>query len=113
MPPNDHMYNTADDNAWKFFNNYERQNIKRTQKDLLRDEINNLALKIVKVREAKNNMKYNQDAGMMEGSWRVPQVEKMDKRFSEHYRYFLFPHQKRNGLKYVAPPAGQELDQLK
>jgi hypothetical protein len=72
---------------------------------MLRDEINNIALRIVKAREAKNNLRYNPDSGKIEGNWRVPTLEKVERAFTEQSRFFHFSHQKKVGLKFVPPPA--------
>ena len=80
---------------------------------MLRDEINNIALRIVKVREAKNNMKYNTESGSVDGAWRVPKIESMDRKFGEEARYFLMPHQRTQGVKYVPPPVHDHIYQLR
>ena len=98
---------------WKFYNSYERQDPHRKNKDLLRDEINNIALRIVKVREAKNSMKFNPQTRLHEGAWRVPDVEAMDKKFNEATRFFKLPEQRKNGLKFVPPPVTENFQQLK
>ena len=41
---------------WKSFNSYEKVDQHRNNKELLRDEINNIALRIVKAREAKKQL---------------------------------------------------------
>ena len=41
---------------WKSFNNYEQVDQQRHNKDMLRDEINNIALRIAKAREAKKQL---------------------------------------------------------
>ena len=41
---------------WKAFNSYEKVDQQSHNKDLLRDEINNIALRIVKAREAKKQL---------------------------------------------------------
>ncbi len=46
----------ADMSQWKSFNSYEKVDQHRNNKDLLRDEINNIALRIVKAREAKKQL---------------------------------------------------------
>lgn len=57
--------NTFSESQWKSFNNYERKDHKFNQKEHLKDEINNIAMRIVKAREAKNNMVYNIETGKM------------------------------------------------
>ena len=41
---------------WKSFNSYEKVDQHKHNKDLLRDEINNIAMRIVKAREAKKQL---------------------------------------------------------
>jgi len=41
---------------WKSFNSYEKRDQHKDNKDMLRDEINNIALRIVKAREAKKQL---------------------------------------------------------
>ena len=41
---------------WKSFNNYDQVDQQRHNKDMLRDEINNIALRIAKAREAKKQL---------------------------------------------------------
>jgi len=41
---------------WKSFNQYEKVDQHRHNKDMLRDEINNIALRIAKAREAKKQL---------------------------------------------------------
>ena len=73
---------------WKFYNSYEQMDHQQKSKELLRDEINNITLKIVKAREAKSNMKYNPDTGKLEGTWKVPEVESISRKFNEGVRYY-------------------------
>ena len=77
---------------------------------MLKNEINNIALRIVKARDAKQNQTYNQDAEMMEGSWKVREIEAMNRNFNESTRYYnCFPYQRKHGLKYVPPPKAEHL----
>ena len=41
--------------TWKAFNDYEKQDFVRRNKDVLRDEINNIALQLAKSRETPKN----------------------------------------------------------
>jgi hypothetical protein len=83
-------------------------------KDLLKDEINNIALKIVKVRETKNNMRYNPDTGKLEGAWKVPEVESMNRKYNECERFYnINPNIRPHGVKFVPPPVAENLQQLR
>ena len=46
---------TFDNSQWKSFINFERKNHQFQQKELLKDEKNNIAIKLVKSREMKAN----------------------------------------------------------
>lgn len=70
----------------------------------MRDEINNIALRIVKIREAKNNMRYNPDTGLLEGDWKPKAVETLERKHNEANRFFKLPDARQHGLKYVPPP---------
>lgn len=74
--------------GWKFFNSFEKQDMKKKQKEVLKDEILSIAMRIAKAREAKKNMAYNADTGTLEGTWKVPEVEAMNRHFEEGNRYF-------------------------
>jgi hypothetical protein len=75
------------------------------QKMMLKDEITDLAMRIVKAREAKENMEISTETGQKVGSWKVPDVEIMNRGVSEGNRYFdVFNYQRRYGKKHVNPP---------
>ena len=78
----------AETGAWKYFNTYEKVDMKKRQKDVLKDEILSIAVRIAKAREAKKNMKYNAETGVLEGTWKVPEVENMNRHFEEGARYY-------------------------
>lgn len=78
----------AETGAWKYFNSYEKTDMKRWQKDILKDEILSIAVRIAKAREAKKNMNYNVDTGILEGTWKVPDVENIGRTMEEGARYY-------------------------
>jgi protein tyrosine phosphatase len=82
---------------------------------MLKDEITNIAMRIVKAREAKTNMTFSEETGTLQGTWKVGEVELMNKGFNEANRYYnVFPYQRNHGLKFVSPPVGSEtFQQLK
>jgi hypothetical protein len=45
-------------------------------------------MRIAKAREAKKNMSYNAENGTLEGNWRVPEIEAMNRHYEEGARYF-------------------------
>lgn len=53
-------------------------------------------------------MNYNVDAGILEGTWKVPDVENIGRQMEEGSRFYrLQPQEKRrHGLKYIPPPKG-------
>lgn len=108
----------SDGRGWKSFNNFEPER-KFQQKQILRDEISNITMRILKAREAQKNMAtYAQSEGderPLQKSWKVGEVELMTKGFSERNRYFnLFPCQRKYGLKFVSPPVAESsLHQLR
>lgn len=93
--------------VWKQFNNYERKDFKQKTQEALKDEINNLALKIHEQRTAMGNSTYSNN----QQSWRVPDVEVMDRTFQEGARFFT-PGGKTVGTRYVCPPKADNLQQL-
>jgi len=51
---------------------------------------------------------------MMEGSWKVPEIEAMNRNFNEGTRYYnCFPYQRKHGLRYVPPPKAEHLQALR
>lgn len=50
-------------------------------------------------------MKYNPDTGALEGTWRVPEIEGMNRRFEEDARFYNLPENRCRGVKFVPPPA--------
>ena len=97
---------------WKMHNNYERKDHFFKTKEVLKDEITNIAMRIVKAREAKSNMVYNHETGKLHGTWKVPEVELMTKNTDESNRYYNysnnFKEARKTGLKFVPPPVGME-----
>lgn len=84
---------SQDSRQWKSFNNFENEN-KFQQKQMLRDEISNITMRIVKAREAQKNMIYADSdcQRQLQKTWKVGEVELMTKGFSERNRFFnLFP----------------------
>ena len=91
---------------WKSFNNYEKKDMQYDQKSMLKDEITDLAIRIVKAREAKENMEVSLETGNLVGAWKVPEVELVHRGFAEGNRYYdVFQQQRRYGKKLVIPPA--------
>ena len=79
----------------------------------MNNELMALALKVSKARDDANNMTYNPDTKKMNGSWKVPEVESMNRQFNETSRYFnTQPYQRKHGLKYVPPPVAENVQQL-
>jgi len=60
---------------WKSFNNYEKKDNRFKQRELLKDEINSIAARIVKAREASSNMVYSVDTGKLQQNWKSSNVE--------------------------------------
>lgn len=59
---------------------------------MLKDEINNIAMRIVKAREARENMDMSVDCTKAVGAWKVGDIEPVDRSFKEGSRYFdVFP----------------------
>ena len=51
---------------------------------------------------------------MLEGNWKVPEIEAMNRNFNESTRYYnCFPYQRKHGTKYVPPPKAEHLQQLR
>jgi hypothetical protein len=103
---------------WKAFNSFEKVDQHSHNKDLLRDEINNIALRIVKAREAKKQLQkqIGADKDSVQGSksacesWRVPEIEHFNRGFNEATRYYnLKPEERCHGLKYIPPPKAEYL----
>lgn len=93
---------------WKSFNFYDAPDHKNKTKDILKDEINNIAMKVVKARELKQNMTFNADTGKLHGQWRVGEIELFNKGFGEKNRYHNDQHEDRHhGLKFVSPPIAE------
>ena len=92
---------------WKQFNSYETKNFKQKTQEALKDEINNLALKIHEQRAAMGGSTYSNNLA----SWRVPETEAMNRTFAEGSRFFT-PGGKQVGVKYVCPPKAENLQQL-
>jgi len=60
---------------------------------MLKDEITNIASRIVRAREAKNNMTVSLETGNLVGAWRVPDVELINKTVTEGNRFYnVFPY---------------------
>ena len=57
---------TALDQQWKSFNSYEKKDNRFKQREMLKDEINSIAARIIKAREASNNMVFSVDTGKMQ-----------------------------------------------
>lgn len=58
-------------------------------------------------------MTYNPDTKKMQGSWKVPEVESMNRQFNETSRYYnTQPYQRKHGLRYVPPPVAENVQQL-
>jgi hypothetical protein len=55
---------------------------------MLKNEITDLAMRIVKAREAKENMDISMETGQRIGAWKVPDVEIMNRGVCEGNRYY-------------------------
>ena len=75
---------------WKEFDSFENQDIQKIQRNELIQENTVLALKIKKSREA--NLVYSNELGKMVGSWKVPEVEGLNRTFNEGTRYYNLPY---------------------
>jgi len=72
-----------------------------------------LALKLSKAREDSKNMTYNSDIQKMTGTWKVPEIESMNRTFNEANRYYsTYVQQRKHGLRYVPPPVAENVQQL-
>jgi hypothetical protein len=95
---------TAEEQRWKCYNSFERKDNAFKQKEVLKDEINNIAMRIVKAREAKQ-----QNCAFTDSQWKVPDVEMISKTITEGNRFYnCFAYQKKTGVKFVPPPVGWE-----
>ena len=74
---------TCEEQKWKSFNNFEKNDHKATKKQMLKDEITNIAMRIVKAREAQENLSFCEETGKLHGTWKVGEVEMMNKGFGE------------------------------
>ena len=94
----------GDTSGWKFFNSFEKKDLRHKTREILKDEINNIALRIAKAREVKESMSQN-------GTWRVPgDVEANARVIDEGSRFFRNDFQtKKHGLRYVPPPVAENL----
>ena len=98
---------------WKQFNSFEKKGHKAIIKQEMSNEIMTLALKLSKAREDSKNMTYNSDIQKMTGSWKVPEIESMNRTFNEANRYYsTYVQQRKHGLRYVPPPVAENVQQL-
>ena len=117
VPENPIYRSNAYMSMWKSFNEYEQESKQKHQKASLRDEINDIALKIVKAREAKQaevgkKLEFGIDEELTSTvrNWKVPQVEHFNRGFNESSRFYnCFPYQRQHGLKFVPPPKAEHL----
>ena len=70
----------------------------------MKDEIDNLALKIHEQRTAMGNNTYSNNIE----SWKQPEVEVMNRTFHEGARFFA-PGERQVGLRYVCPPKADNI----
>ena len=74
------------------------------------NEIMTLALKLSKAREDTKNMTYSSNIQKMAGSWKVPEVESMNRTFNESTRFYnTHNYQRKHGLRYVPPPVAENV----
>ena len=58
-------------------------------------------------------MTYNTDLQKMTGSWKVPDIEPMNRTFNEGTRFYnTHNSQRKYGLRYVPPPVADNVGQL-
>jgi hypothetical protein len=55
-PPNNGRISNQQNSQWKFFNSFEKNDLKTRTREILKDEINNIAFRIAKAREMKEQM---------------------------------------------------------
>ena len=48
----------------------------------------------------------------MVGSWKVPEIEGLNRTFNEGSRYYNMPYQRHHGLKRVPPPVAENVQTL-
>ena len=101
---NNAYQSNAQKSEWKFFNSYETQDYQLKTREMLKDEINNIALRIARAREVKNKMS--------QGAWLVPEIESNARVIDEGARFHRTALKKRHGRRYVPPPKAENLQQL-
>ena len=108
---------TAEAQRWKEFNSYEMRDFRQKQREALKNEINNISHKIASAREAQ--LKASQGGGATTyggfgtttmASWKVPEIEQINRNFNENARFFsTHKNERRHGLKYVPPPVAENV----
>ena len=96
---------------WKFYNNFDPPTHNNMKKELLKDEINNIALQIVKNRENKSTMMFNPQQAKFEPNWKAPEPEPMGRRYDEGARFFSI-NPRMHGVKHVPAPVAENLYEL-
>jgi hypothetical protein len=105
---------------WKSHNSYEYMNphdtFKNNVKDILKQEINNIATDLALKRgtssnfgtpRAKKNFGFNEvtQYNRSNSNWKVPVIESLERGFNEGARFYNpFKEQRVHGIKYVPLP---------
>ena len=108
---------TAEAQRWKEFNSYEMRDFRQKQREALKAEINNISHKIASAREAQGKASAGGSTyggfATTQASWKVPEIEQINRNFNENARFFTTSkNERRHGLKYVPPPVAENVQQL-
>ena len=79
-----------------------------------KNEINNISHKIASARENKKisvaATTYGAGFGSTMSSWKVPEIEQINRNFGENARFFTTSKgERRHGLRYIPPPVAENV----
>lgn len=89
--------NYARQQEWKSFSNFDKLDHQRVTKNLLKDEIADITMKVAKTRESGSN-------SQVINTWKPNAIEHLQRQTQEGGRFYELNKKRLHGLKAVPPP---------
>lgn len=107
---------TAEAERWKEYNSYEQRDHNTKTKERMREQFNSETWEIALKRDAEmhaRNQSYGLSQTQKHFSWKVPEIEQINRHFNENQRFYnTHKQQRKHGLKFVSKPVTDTVAEL-